>query len=64
MTNYEYIKTLSQDEMIQFIVKEMTMVFNDVMEKSAFYWLGGETDTAALEMWKNWLNEQHEESSS
>lgn len=62
MTNYEYIKTLSQDEMIQFIVKEMSMVFEDVIDESTRAWKNW--DSVESRIWKKWLNEQHEESSS
>lgn len=57
MTNYEYIKTLSQDEMIQFIVKEMSMVFEDVIDESTRAWK--HWDLVESRIWKKWLNEQH-----
>ncbi len=62
MTNYEYIKTLSQDEMIQFIVKEMSMVFHDVIDARTHAWK--DWDSVESRIWKKWLNEQYEESSS
>lgn len=64
MTNYEYIKTLSQDAMIQFIVNDMFIVFDNVENECALCWGDNERNSTELEMWKNWLNEQHKESSS
>lgn len=38
MTNYEYIKTLSQDELVLFIINDMTMASNDILDESIRCW--------------------------
>lgn len=61
MTNYGYIKTLSQDELVTFIMNDMTMASNDILDESIRCWSDDEQSSTELEMWKNWLNKQHEE---
>lgn len=61
MTNYEYIKTLSQDELVLFIINDMTMASNDILDESIRCWSDDERSSTETRMWKNWLNEQHEE---
>jgi hypothetical protein len=61
MTNYEYIKTLSQDELVSFIINDMTMAYNDILDESIRCWSDDERSSTEIRMWKNWLNEQHEE---
>jgi hypothetical protein len=61
MTNYEYIKTLSQDELVSFIINDMTMASNDILDESIRCWSDDERSSTEIRMWKNWLNEQHEE---
>lgn len=59
MTNYEYIKTLSQDELVTFIMNEVTIVSNDILDESIRCWSNDERNSTEMRMWKNWLNEQH-----
>lgn len=59
MTNYEYIKTLSQDELVTFIMNEVTIVSNDILDESIRCWSDDERNSTEMRMWKNWLNEQH-----
>ncbi len=59
MTNYEYIKTLSQDELVVFIMNELTMAFKDILDETIRCWSDDKRSSTELEMWKNWLNEQH-----
>lgn len=61
MTNYEYIKTLSQDELVLFIMNDMTMAANDILDEIIRCWSDDERSSTEIRMWKNWLNEQHEE---
>lgn len=61
MTNYEYIKTLSQDELVTFIMNDMTMAANDILDEAIRCWSDDERSSTEIRMWKNWLNEQHEE---
>nr|DAP83063.1 MAG TPA: hypothetical protein [Caudoviricetes sp.] len=61
MTNYEYIKTLSQDELVTFIMTDMTMAFKDILDESIRCFNDDEQSSTSLKMWKNWLNEQHKE---
>lgn len=58
MTNYEYIKTLSQDELVTFIMNEVTIVSNDILDESIRCWSDDERSSTEIRMWKNWLNEQ------
>lgn len=61
MTNYEYIKTLSQDELVLFIMNDMTMATNDILDEIIRCWSDDERSSTEIRMWKNWLNEYHEE---
>ena len=61
MTNYEYIKTLSQDELVLFITNDMAIVSSDILDESVRCWSDNEQNSTEIRMWKNWLNEQHEE---
>ena len=61
MNNYEYIKTLSQDELVSFIINDMTMASNDISDESIRCWSDDERSSTEIRMWKNWLNEQHKE---
>lgn len=58
MTNYEYIKTLSQDELVTFIMNDMTIAANDILDEIVRCW-SDEQNSTEIRMWKNWLNEQH-----
>jgi hypothetical protein len=58
MTNYEYIKTLSQDELVLFIMNDMTMAANDILDEIIRCWSDDERSSTEIRMWKNWLNEQ------
>lgn len=61
MTNHEYIKTLSQDALVTFIMNDMTMAANDILDEIIRCWSDDERSSTETRMWKNWLNEQHEE---
>lgn len=50
MTNYEYIKTLSQDELVTFIMNEVTMASNDILDESIRCWSDDERNSTELEM--------------
>ena len=59
MNNFEYIKTLSKDEMVGFIMKDMFEVFNEITDEMINYWREEEAQSAGLEMWKEWLSAEH-----
>lgn len=61
MTNYEYLKTLSQDELVLFIMNDMAMAYDDILDESVRYWNDDEQNLTEIRMWKNWLNEQHKQ---
>ena len=56
MTNYEYMKTLSKDEMAKFIMEPMSKAFNVIIDKMCNCWRDKEAQATGLEMWKEWLN--------
>ena len=59
MTNFEYIKTLSENEMLKFITETMFETFNEITYEMCSYWREEEAQAAALDMWKEWLSEEH-----
>lgn len=59
MNNFEYIKTLSKDEMARFIMKDMFEVFNEITDEMINYWREDEAQSAGLEMCEEWLSEEH-----
>lgn len=61
MTNFEYIKTLSENEMLKFITETMFETFNEITYEMCSYWREEEAQAAELDMWKKWLSEEHKE---
>lgn len=61
MTNFEYIKTLSEDEMLKFITETMFETFNEITDEIYSHWRGEEEQIVTLYMWKKWLSEEHKE---
>ena len=59
MNNFEYMKTLSKDEMAEFIVGAMSEVFNEITDEMINYWREDEAQSAGLEMCEEWLSEEH-----
>ena len=59
MNNFEYIKTLSKDEMVGFIMKDMFEAFNVITYEMCNCWREDEAQSAGLEMWKEWLSAEH-----
>ena len=58
MNNFEYIKTLSKDEMARFIMKDMFEVFNEITDEMCNCWREDEAQSAGLEMCEEWLSEE------
>ena len=56
MNNFEYIKTLSKDEMARFIMKDMFEVFNEITDEMSNYRREDEAQSAGLDMWRKWLD--------
>ena len=59
MNNFEYIKTLSKDEMVGFIMKDMFEVFNEITDEMINYWREDEAQATGLDMWREWLDKEH-----
>ena len=59
MNNFEYMKTLSKDEMARFIMKPMSEVFNEITDEMINYWREDEAQSAGLDMWREWLDKEH-----
>lgn len=59
MNNFEYIKTLSKDEMVEFIMKDMVEVFDEITDELCNYWREDEAQSAELEMWREWLDKEY-----
>ena len=59
MNNFEYMKTLSKDEMTEFIMKDMFEVFNEITDEMINYWREDEAQSTGLDMWKEWLDKEH-----
>ena len=57
MNNFEYIKTLSKDEMARFIMKDMFEVFNIITDEMCNCWR--DEEATGLDMWKEWLSAEH-----
>lgn len=56
MTNYEYMKTLSKDEMAKFIMELMSEAFNIITDEMYNCWRDEEAQATGLDMWKEWLS--------
>ena len=59
MNNYEYIKTLSKDEMAGFIMESMPEAFNVITDEMINYWREDEAQATGLDMWREWLDKEH-----
>lgn len=57
MNNFEYIKTLSKDEMAEFIMGTMSEAFNIITDEMCNCWR--EQEATGLDMWKEWLDKEH-----
>ena len=57
MTNYEYMKTLSKDEMARFIMNPMSEAFNIITDEMCNCWR--DEEATGLDMWKEWLSAEH-----
>ena len=56
MTNYEYMKTLSKDEMAKFIMEPMSKTFDVIIDEMCNCWRDEEVQATGLDMWKEWLS--------
>ena len=59
MNNYEYMKTLSKDEMAKFIMKPISEAFDVITDEMCNCWRDEEAQTIGLDMWKEWLSAEH-----
>ena len=59
MNNFEYIKTLSKDEMTEFIMESMSEAFNIITDEMCNCWREQEAQSTGLDMWKEWLVKEH-----
>lgn len=57
MNNFEYMKTLSKDEMAEFIMESMSEAFNIITDEMCNCWREEEAQATGLDMWKEWLDE-------
>ena len=58
MTNYAYMKTLSKDEMTEFIMGTMSEAFNIITDEMCNCWREQEAQSTGLDMWKKWLSSE------
>ena len=59
MNNFEYMKTLSKDEMAEFIVGAMFEAFNVIIDEMCNCWREEEAQAIGLDMWREWLDKEH-----
>lgn len=59
MNNFEYMKTLSKDEMAEFIMGAMSEAFNIITDEMCNCWREEEAQAIGLNMWKEWLDKEH-----
>ena len=59
MNNFEYIKTLSKDEMTEFIMESMSEAFNIITDEMCSCQREEEAQAIGLDMWKEWLSAEH-----
>lgn len=59
MNNFEYMRTLTKDELVKFLMEDMSEIFNEITDELCNYWREDEAQTAELEMWEEWLSEEH-----
>ena len=53
MNNFEYIKTLSKDEMTE------SEAFNIIIDEMCNCWREEEAQATELDMWREWLSAEH-----
>lgn len=56
MNNFEYMKTLSKDEMAEFIIESMSEAFNIITDEMCNCWREEEAQATGLNMWEEWLS--------
>ena len=56
MNNFEYMKTLSKDEMAEFIMGAMSEASNVVIDEMCSCWREEEAQATGLDMWREWLS--------
>ena len=56
MNNFEYMKTLSKDEMAEFIMGTMSEASNVVIDEMCSCWREEEAQATGLDMWREWLS--------
>lgn len=59
MNNFEYMRTLTKDELVKFLMEDMSEIFNEITDELCNYWREDEAQTAEFEMWEEWLSEEH-----
>lgn len=59
MNNFEYIKTLSKDEMARFIMGAVSEAFDVITDEMCNCWRDEEAQAIGLDMWKEWLSAEH-----
>ena len=59
MDNFEYMKTLSKDEMAEFIMRAMSEAFNVVIDEMCSCQREEEAQAIGLDMWEQWLSAEH-----
>ena len=59
MNNFEYMKTLSKDEMAEFIIESMSEAFNIITDEMCNCWREEEAKATELDMWREWLSAEH-----
>ena len=59
MNNFEYIKTLSKDEMAEFIMGTMSEAFDVITYEMCSCWREEEAQAIGLDMWEQWLSAEH-----
>ncbi len=59
MNNFEYMRTLTKDELVKFLMEDVSEVFDEITDEMINYWREDEAQSAELEMWEEWLSEEH-----
>ena len=59
MNNFEYMKTLSKDEMAEFILGAMSEAFDVITYEMCSCWREEEAKAIGLDMWEQWLSAEH-----
>ena len=59
MNNFEYIKTLSKDEMVGFIMGTMSEAFNVIIDEMCNCCREEEAKAIGIDMWRKWLDKEH-----